>query len=338
MSHQTGIKANEKLKKFFAKCHNGKIRLFKVTIENEELTLAAQIESKGTWEDDFRKNINKLLENDQPTYVMCRLDGKSDTGGYRWLLLSWSPDDSPVRQKMLYASTKATLRQEFGGGHIAREAHASALDDLDSVVKEKSPGPLTTEEELAKETRVPITMDTSGACLNSLHMPLVEEAKGGLEKFGSKLVNYLRFSIDLDEEIILLDLCEKIEAKELASKVPENSAKYHLFRFQYELKNESKQALVFVYSMPGYSCPIKERMLYSSSKAPLIESIESTLGAKIDKKMEVDSGKEVSEDCLIEALHPPEPEVAKKFDKPKGPPNRGAKRITKSVRQCSVLN
>lgn len=39
----------------------------------EELTLAAQIESKGTWEDDFHKNINKLLENDQPTYVMCRL-------------------------------------------------------------------------------------------------------------------------------------------------------------------------------------------------------------------------------------------------------------------------
>lgn len=68
-------------------------------------------------------------------------------------------------------------------------------DELDSVIKEKSPGPLSTEEEMAKETRVPITMDTSGACLNSLHMPLVEEAKNGLEKFGSKLVNYLRFSI-----------------------------------------------------------------------------------------------------------------------------------------------
>lgn len=55
------------------------------------------------------------------------MDEKSDTGGYKWLLLSWSPDDSPVRQKMLYASTKATLRQEFGGGHIFREAHACAL-------------------------------------------------------------------------------------------------------------------------------------------------------------------------------------------------------------------
>lgn len=338
MSHQTGIKANEKLKKFFAKCQHGKIRMFKVTIENEELSLAAHVDCKGTWEDDFHKNIKTFLEDDQPTYVMCRLDGKSDTGGYRWLLLSWSPDDSPVRQKMLYASTKATLRQEFGGGHIAREAHASALDDLESAIKEKSPGPLTRSEEESLESRVPVSMDTSGACLNSLHMPLVDEAKAALEKFASGKVNYLRFSIDMAEERILADLCEKIEAKELGSKVPETAAKYHLFRFNYKHLDEEKEAIVFVYSMPGYSCPIKERMLYSSSKAPLIESIESSIAAKVDKKMEVDSGKEVSEDCLIEALHPPEPEtVTKKFDKPKGPPNRGAKRITKSVRQCDVL-
>ena len=39
--------------------------------------------------------------------------------------------------------------------------------------------------------------------------------------------------------------------------------------------------------MPGYSCPIKERMLYSSSKAPLIESIERIIEAKIDKKVQL---------------------------------------------------
>ena len=47
----------------------------------------------------------------------------------------------------------------------------------------------------------------------------------------------------MDEEKILLDLCEKIEAKELGLKVPENSAKYHLFRFFYEHGSEDKQAL-----------------------------------------------------------------------------------------------
>ena len=42
---------------------------------------------------------------------------------------------------------------------------------------------------------------------------------------------------------------------------------------------------VFIYSMPGYSCSVKERMLYSSCKAPLIDLIESNLGLTISKKV-----------------------------------------------------
>lgn len=41
---------------------------------------------------------------------------------------------------------------------------------------------------------------------------------------------------------------------------------------------------VFIYSMPGYKCSIKERMLYSSCKSPLISKIES-LGIEITKKV-----------------------------------------------------
>jgi twinfilin-like protein len=36
--------------------------------------------------------------------------------------------------------------------------------------------------------------------------------------------------------------------------------------------------------MPGYSCSIKERMLYSSCKAPLLDLIQS-LGVVIIKKV-----------------------------------------------------
>lgn len=53
-----------------------------------------------------------------------RLDSKNSLG-HEWLLLSWSPDSAMVRQKMLYASTKATLKQEFGSAHIKDEMHAT---------------------------------------------------------------------------------------------------------------------------------------------------------------------------------------------------------------------
>ena len=42
---------------------------------------------------------------------------------------------------------------------------------------------------------------------------------------------------------------------------------------------------VFIYTMPGYNCSIKERMLYSSCKASLIDRLESQLGLEITKKV-----------------------------------------------------
>lgn len=42
---------------------------------------------------------------------------------------------------------------------------------------------------------------------------------------------------------------------------------------------------VFIYSMPGYACPIKERMLYSSSKNPVTDLLENGLHLVIAKKV-----------------------------------------------------
>ena len=55
---------------------------------------------------------------------------------------------------------------------------------------------------------------------------------------------------------------------------------------------------VFIYSMPGYSVPIKERMMYSSCRNAVVEVIESTLGIKLEKKIEIDTGAELTEDFL----------------------------------------
>lgn len=61
---------------------------------------------------------------------LLRFDVKSDTKNYDWLLISWCPDVAPIRQKMLYASTKATLKQEFGSAKIKEELHGTSLVQL----------------------------------------------------------------------------------------------------------------------------------------------------------------------------------------------------------------
>lgn len=73
--------------------------------------------------------ISKSAGYDFPFYdqiFFFRLDTKN-TSGYEWLLISWIPDIASVRQKMLYASTKATLKQEFGTAHIKEEMHATVM-------------------------------------------------------------------------------------------------------------------------------------------------------------------------------------------------------------------
>ncbi len=40
----------------------------------------------------------------------------------------------------------------------------------------------------------------------------------------------------------------------------------------------------FIYTMPGYNCSIKERMLYSSCKKAVVEMLEH-LGIEITKKV-----------------------------------------------------
>lgn len=81
--------------------------------------------------------------------------------------------------------------------------------------------------------------------------------------------------------------------------------------------------------MPGYNCTIKERMMYSSCKGQFLEIIES-LGIVVEKRLEIDDGKELTEEFLYDEIHPKRNIHRPAFAKPKGPPNRGAKRITKS--------
>ncbi|KAL2717218.1 twinfilin isoform X1 [Vespula squamosa] len=54
-------------------------------------------------------------------------------------------------------------------------------------------------------------------------------------------------------------------------------------------------------------------------------------------KLEIDDGKELTEGFLQEELHPKVNLHRPKFAKPKGPPNRGAKRITK-VQELGTLD
>lgn len=133
MSHQTGIKSNAELRKHFAKARDveSKVRLIKVKINvaNEEMEFADSRPIANDWRADYRAYINTVVEKDEQCYIFFRLDNLNDLGYHDWALLLYLPATSLVRSKMLYASTKNTLKNDFGTG-IRFDYLADSFEDI----------------------------------------------------------------------------------------------------------------------------------------------------------------------------------------------------------------
>ncbi|XP_048862251.1 twinfilin-1-like [Brienomyrus brachyistius] len=338
MSHQTGIQAAEEVKEIFAKARNGDYRVLKVNIEDEQLVLGGTKKAGKQWDQDYDSCVLPLLEDGVPCYVLYRLDS-SNNQGYEWIFLSWSPDHSAVRHKMLYAATRATVKKEFGGGHIKDELFGTVKDDLSLsgykkyLTSQAAPLPLTAaEEELRQiklnEVQTDISVDTKQQTLQGVAFPMDREAVHALEQFKEKKFNYVQLEIDFQRESIKLSSTAPTEVKDLPKRIPKDSARYHFFLYKHSHEGDYLESTVFMYSMPGYKCSIKERMLYSSCKNPLIDMVETGLHIEIAKKLEIESGDELTSDFLYEEVHPKQHAHKQAFAKPKGPAGkRGGRRM-----------
>lgn len=241
---------------------------------------------------------------------------------------------------MIYASTKSTLKLEFGGSYIKEEYHATSPEEITFAGYQKNkasmaaPIPLTQREEEINELRrseikTDVGIDTRHQTLSGINCPISDAAIQAIHDLKRGSYNYLQFHIDLDKEEIHITKAANINVHNLGAQVPNDHARFHIFLFKHSYDSDWLESFVFIYSMPGYNCSVKERMLYSSSKGPFLGAIEG-FGLEITKKLEVDDPAEVSEAYLIDELHPKKMLHQTKFAKPAPPSkNRGPRRLIK---------
>lgn len=341
MSHQTGILAGNDVKDIFASARSGDLyRVLKIIIEDEQLTLGTTRKASKKWDQEYDSLVLPLLEDDVPCYILYRLDSTNNQG-YEWIFLAWSPDHSAVRLKMLYAATRATLKKEFGGGHIKDEIFGTTKDELNLsgyrkyLTSQAAPLPLTAaEEELRQiklnEVQTDISVDTKQQTLQGVAFPVHQDAIAALEHFRDKKINYVQLRVDAEQELIRLFSTEPTEVKDLPKRIPKDSPRYHFFLYKHSHEGDYLESTVFIYSMPGYKCSIRDRMLYSSCKNPLVDMVENKLQIEIEKKLEIENGDELNSDFLYEEVHPKQHAHKQAFAKPKGPAGkRGGRRITR---------
>ena len=130
-------------------------------------------------------------------------------------------------------------------------------------------------------------------------------------------LDYVQLSIDLSAETIRLEASESgaragggvVTPVDLVERTPVDRPRYHVYVFRYTHEGDARESTgetqeeeaavvclvhiviiglfslpVFIYTMPGNSASIKEKMLYSSCKNGLVDSLQQK-GIQIDKKV-----------------------------------------------------
>ncbi|TKR64618.1 hypothetical protein L596_025116 [Steinernema carpocapsae] len=338
MACQTGIRADPNLIALFNDCKAGKIRLAKIVVRNETLSLNYKDVGSDDWKADWRKNLPTCIDAYEPCYILFRLKSSLD-----WLLISFADDRAPVREKMLLAATRATFKSEFGQKYITYEYQATNVDDVKLekfelwMESRLDPRPMTEHErdlslaQMEKSAKPSAMVSTQ--TIRGVEFPVDQDATALLRQFGNAEIDFVQLSVDtLNEAIKLEGHAERLEAEKLSGMIDRKKPRYSFYRLRSDNGSPNGHTL-FIYSVPpSGGCTIKELMLFSSCKSVFLNTAQNVLGVQLDKKIEIDSRDKLDEKAIREYLSiseasSPSSAGPMKFSRPAGPQGRGQRRL-----------
>ncbi|KAG6818214.1 hypothetical protein H0H87_000119 [Tephrocybe sp. NHM501043] len=211
------------------------------------------------------------LDDNVPAYVLAKV-AHSD-----WLAISYVPDSANIRDKMLYASTRASLLKALGSTLFTDTIFATSKADLtpEAYASHRrhvtAPKPLSAREQEMAEVRA---AESSGAYEGS--RARVNHIGAGVGLIWSQpLEDAVRLfaqaehgaivvvEIDRPTETLVLKSSSDASIDNLATLLPSSQPSYALFAWPHQYTTPPRREIVFIYSCPSGS-PIKDRMIYSS--------------------------------------------------------------------------
>jgi len=335
-SHSSNVPVSQSLAESFRQVLiSGNKRFIKVQVQmepTEQLIEVGSQPSKGNFEDDFAL-VPPVLEAKNPAFIIYRSD-KQATTGYEFFLLCYVPDGCKAREKMMYSSSKGTLKQQLGANNFVDSIHGTIPDDFSlkgykqHVATQNMDAPLTESEILRKEQKSAHTDFNMGTqYVHGVSFPVTDAAMDKLQKLKNGSITYVQLKIDEKAEKIDLGTSTNINIGEIGSQFPDAEARFHFFAYKHEFEGQRLTSVIFIYSCSN-GTPVKQRMLYSTTKAAATDAATS-IGIEIAKKLEVNSAEELTEQAIYDEIHPPKVEEKKAFAKPTKPGKGGRKLVTK---------
>ncbi|KAJ2299953.1 Twinfilin-1 [Coemansia sp. RSA 2706] len=324
MAHQSGIRVSEALAAQFRDALSAPVRVLQARIVDEAVEPGATQPQQGALLDDLDA-VPALLDDTSPCYLLVQLD----TG--KWLFATYVPDAAPVRAKMLYASTKATVTKSLGESYFVDDMFGTMRDEFSARGYQQhrqhveSGAPLTDREQEAAHIRdlesraaeAP-TMDSRRSHVKGAVYPLHADAEAALREFARGTINFALLAIDTASETVNIAHAGSLQSHdELARSIPGDAPRYALYWFD-------SATTVFIYSCPA-STSVRERMIYSTFRHGFTVTARE-LNINMDIRLEFDDPREITAAALEAEISertaaPPPPAAQPKFKRP-APPNR----------------
>lgn len=300
---QSGISASSELQSVFNTfVSSPNQRILLVDIQNETLVPSTIFPLQSS---DFKQDLSQLQPRLKPNaaiYALLKIFPDSPDG---YAAVTYVPNAAPVRQKMLFASTRLTLVRELGIERFRETLFATEASELTAEgwsKHEKHVGlkaPLTEEEESlqgAKEVEMRegggtmgrkghvnrgVEMVIGDGVLEALQSLKQEGCKGTLVQLGFKLPN---------ETLVLESTTDNVPADSVAAAISSTEPRYSFYQMQ-------DGEIVFLYTCPSGS-KVKERMVYSTGKSWTRIVAERDAGLVVGRSLEATEPAELEGDLL----------------------------------------
>lgn len=297
-------------------------------IDRETIVPGAAIASNAATFVDDLANLDTHVQPNEALYILLRRADSLASADKSLVAVTYVPNAAPVRQKMLFASTRLTLVRELGGEHFAESILATEPGELTAagwakhVQHTQSASPLTAEEQSLQNIREAEALESRGTRGHSLAQGgrLALKAEGGigeaLRKLGQGGDNLVQLSMDPQTETLTLVSSCQARPGTLASLISATAPTYSFYRH-----DDAAGSIVFISTCPS-AAKIKERMLYAASRGNVVSLAQTDGGLTVAKKLEATNADEVTEQLVLDEFRVEREEVKAGFSKPKRPGRR----------------
>ncbi|KAL1584843.1 hypothetical protein WHR41_06622 [Cladosporium halotolerans] len=329
---QSGISASQELQTAFNDfVSSPSQRGLLAGIENEALIPLNTIPLQS----DFNADLSQLQSHLSPNaarYVLLKVAPGEPDG---FVAVTYVPNSAPVREKMLFASTRLTLVRELGIERFRETLFATEASELTAEgwarheKHSKQDAPLTEEEAGQAGLREAEAQESGGTTARKGHVGSkvdaintedgLPEALAELMKEGSGgLLVQLYFNLP-DETLRVASSTPSVSPAQLSTTLSQSDPR--LSFYSYPGGNSSSPQIVFIYTCPS-SSKLKERMMYSTSKKFTQMIAEQKAGVVVTKSLEATEFEDLSEEALAKEFGVDEKAEKKGFARPKRPGRR----------------